>query len=215
MGSLVHAVSIALGTSEAQLHLAVKRQLLQRDLDVDILVDFWLQSQSLPMTHYLSVCSNVGSPIDRLFLWLASYAFSIHVNVIHGDGVWTTCRLVIPNFRDPAIIFVLGYYMATPACIPVNESSKKVSDSRSWLDYHDSLPKFVPYLCVLNGPVKDPENHCEEIGIQIDLIAQPIQVLLEDVVGKDYCEDLITWIKMHQYPHRSKMMALSHLRTRL
>ena len=93
------------------------------------------------------------------------------MNVIHGDGVWTTCRTVIPDFRDPAIVFVLGYYMAAPACIPVDEllKKKKVSDSRSWLDYHNSLPNFVPYPCVLNGPVKDPENCCEEIGIQMEL----------------------------------------------
>ncbi len=90
MGSLVWALAIALNTSEVELQLAVKRLLLQHDPDVDALVDFWLQTTGIPMSCYLSVCSNVGSPIDGLFLWLASHAFSVHVNVIHGDGVWMT-----------------------------------------------------------------------------------------------------------------------------
>ncbi len=68
------------------------------------------------MTRYLSVCSNVGSPVDRLFMWLASFAFAVHQNVIHGDGVWTTRRMAVPDFHNLAIVFVLGYYMAAPAC---------------------------------------------------------------------------------------------------
>ncbi len=92
---------------------------------MDTLVDYWLQSQGLVMMRYLSVCSNIGSPIEGLFVWLASYAFSTHVNVIHGDRVWTTRQLAMLDFREPAIVFVLGYYMAAPACTQTDAPPKK------------------------------------------------------------------------------------------
>ncbi len=127
VGSLVQALSFALSTSEAELMLNVKRLLLQCNPDVDALVDFWLQSQGTPMIRYLSVCSNVGSLVDGLFIWLASFAFTVHLNVIHGDGVWTTRQTAVPNFCDPAIVFVLGYYLAAPACQQLQVSPNKKS----------------------------------------------------------------------------------------
>ncbi len=129
MGSLVHALTIALDTSEVELHLVVKHLLLQCDPNIDVLVDYWLQSQNIPLTRYLSVCLNMGSPVDGLFLWLASYAFSTYVNIIHGDGVWTTHHSAIPDFRNPAIIFILGYYMAAPTCQVTGSPKKKISQS--------------------------------------------------------------------------------------
>ncbi len=88
----------------------------------------------------------------------------MHVNIIHGDSIWTTRHTAIPDFRNPAIIFVLGYYMAAPACHLIGSPKKKsTQSSRGWLDYHDSLPRFVLYLCVLNGPVKNVEDRCEDL----------------------------------------------------
>ncbi len=130
VGSLVHALTIALDTSEVELWLAVKHLLLWHDPDVNVLVDYWLQIQNTPLMRYLSVCSNVGSPVDGLFLWLASYAFSMHVNIIHGiDGIWTTCHTAIPDFQNLAIVFVLGYYMAAPACQLTGSPKKKSTQS--------------------------------------------------------------------------------------
>lgn len=145
--------------------------------------------------RYLSVCSNVGSPVDGLFIWLASFAFSIHVNVIHRDGVWTTRQTTIPDFYNLAIVFVLGYYMAAPVYVDLPASpKKKLAITRGWLDYYDSLPNFVPYPCVLNGPVKSPDECCDELGLRIDEEVKPIQVLLETVAGPDYCADLAPWL---------------------
>ncbi len=199
VGSLAWALSIALDTSEVELWLAIKRLLLRCDPDIDALVDFWPQSHGTPMTRYLSVCFNVGSPVDGLFMWLASFALSVHLNVIHRDGVWTIRRTAVPDFCNPAIVFVLGYYMAAPACQQLQVSPhKKSAKIRGWLDYHASLPDFVPYPCVLNGPVKSPDECCEDLGLQMDRAVRLIQELLEALAGPDYCADLVPWLQMHQ-----------------
>ena len=47
IGSLVHALVIALDYSEAQLCLAVKQLLLSQEDDVHTLMDLWLQQKGL------------------------------------------------------------------------------------------------------------------------------------------------------------------------
>ena len=90
--------------------------------------------------------------------------------------------------------------MAAPgyAVLDGPPTKSKVGGSHVWLEYHDSLPKYVSYPCVLNGPVKDLHNHCEELSLQIDSAEEPVQVLLETIAGKGYCDDLAPWIQMHQ-----------------
>ncbi len=147
--------------------------------------------------HFFSLFLSVDVNCENAWpLWLASYAFSTHVNIIHGDCIWTTLGTAIPDFWNPAIIFVLRYYMVAPACQLIGSPKKKsTQSSRGWLDYHELLPRFVLYPCVLNGLVKNIEDRCEDLGLQPENVPQPIQVLLEDISSQNYREDLILWIK--------------------
>ncbi len=50
---------------------------------------------------------------------------------------------------------------------------------------------------MLNGPVKSPDECCNELGLQMDGAVKLIQVLLETLAGPDYHADLVPWMQMH------------------
>ncbi len=173
----------------------MKQLLLSQDNDVHVLVDFWLQQKGLTFSQYLSVCSNVGTQVDGFFLWLSSFVLREHINMVHGDGIWTTCHAAVPNLQDLAVVFILGYYMAAFGC-PPSESSKKLT--WNWLEYHDSIPQMVPYPCVLNRPVVNLDACCNEIGLEPEGDPSPLFDILSWIAGENYCGDLMPWIRMHQ-----------------
>ena len=139
--------------------------------------------------------SNVGKQIDGLFLWLSSFVLKEHINVVHGDGIWTTCHTAIPDLQDPTVVFVLGYYIAASGC-PSSKSSKKTT--WNWLEYHDSIPQMVPYPCVLNRPVVNLAAHCDEIGLEPEGDPSTLFDILLWIVGENYHDDLMPWIHIHQ-----------------
>ncbi len=167
---------------------------MSQEDDVHALVDLWLQQKGLVLSLYLSVCSNVGTWIDGLFLWLSSFALRTHINVVHRDGIWTMHCMAIPDLQDLTMVFILGYYMATSGS-PSTKSSKKLT--HNWLEYQDSLPHMVPYPCVLNKPVVDLISSCDEIGLEPEGELLPLSDVLSQIAGEKYHDDLVTSIQMY------------------
>ncbi len=110
--SLHIALVGTLNVSEAELCLKVKTVLLNMDEDMAFMVDNCLQG--LTLKQYITKASNVGTAIDCLFIWLVSWAYAQHMNIIHGDGIWTTHQSAIPDLRDPVLVLTLtGYLFGT------------------------------------------------------------------------------------------------------
>ncbi len=57
----------------------------------------------------------MGSEPDGLFMWLIAQCLGTHLNLIHANGIWSTRCSGVPDLWDPAIVFVIGHYLATPA----------------------------------------------------------------------------------------------------
>ena len=132
--------------------------------------------------------SNVGKQIDGLFLWLSSFVLKEHINVVHGDGIWTTHCAAVPNLQDLTVVFILGYYMAASGC-PPSESSKK--STQNWLEYQDSKSWMVLYPCVLNKLVVNLDAHCNKIGLEPEGDLSPLFDILSQIVGENYHADLM------------------------
>lgn len=111
---LLHAFTVALDTSEADLHLQVQRVLLGDSTKAQVAFQTWLQDTGIKRTHYLSQVSNMGTNVDGLFIWIAVQCLGVHLNLIHANGIWTTCCSSIPGLRDPVVVFALGYFLASP-----------------------------------------------------------------------------------------------------
>ncbi len=105
------ALARALDSSEAELHLQVKSLLLNMDVNTAYTVDNCLQQKGLTLKQYIAKASNIGESIDGLFIWLASWAFSQHLNIVHGDRIWTTRRSVIPDLCDLVLVLTLTGYL--------------------------------------------------------------------------------------------------------
>ena len=157
--TLTTAVCYALGLDETQLCLMVKRLFLDPTHQVANAVEHWLQSNVLSHKKYLFWISNLGSKIDRLFLWLASLAADIHLNIIHSNGVWTTRKTGIPNLQDPSVAITLGgFLVATEVVDGTLKKKMKDCNSNVFLDPRHVYQNFVPSPVVLNQPVQDLQS---------------------------------------------------------
>ena len=188
--TLIIAVCYALGLDEAQLCLMVKRLFLDPTHQVAGAIEHWLQSNALSHKKYLSWILNLGSKIDGLFLWLASLAAGIHLNIIHSNGVWTT-RTGIPNLQDLSVAITLGGFLVVTEVL-VNTLKKKMKDcdSNVFLDHMQVYQNFVLSPVVLNQPVQDLQSQCDEIGLVPFGEAMPLHVLLAEFARlhiSEYC----------------------------
>ena len=199
--TLMTAVCYALGLDEAQLHLMVKRLSLETTHQVASAVEHWLQNNALSHKKYLSWILNLGSKIDGLFLWLASLAVGIYLNIIHSNGVWTTRRTGIPNLQDLSVAITLGgFLVATEVQVDFMKEKVKVGDSNIFLDPIQVYQNFVPSPVVLNQPVQDLQLRCDEIGLVPFGEAMPLHVLLAEFARfhvSEYHAQLVAWL--HQY----------------
>ncbi len=98
--------------------------------------------------RYLALVSNIGSPLDGLFIWLLVQCLGTHVNLIHSSGIWSTYRSGILDLRDPAIVFVIDHFLAVPGVLDVPDKSTQVKLGKA-ADYRFSEPaevmvNFVP-----------------------------------------------------------------------
>ncbi len=153
------ALAGALDVSEAWLCLEVKGLLMHMDTDTAYTTNNYLQQQSITMKQYISNVSTVGCGIDGLFLWLASRAFGQHINLIHGNGVWTSWWSAIPDLRDPVVVTTLDGFLFSPSCDVL--SKKDMSTNKlAWDSPADVLLLFVSFPCVLNRPVKNCQERC-------------------------------------------------------
>ncbi len=85
--------------------------------------------------------------------------------------------------------------MAASGC-SLSESPKK--STQNWFEYHDLIPRMVPYPCVLNRPVLNLDAHCNEIGLEPEGDPSLLFDILSWIVGENYHADLMPWIQMHQ-----------------
>ena len=172
------ALAGALDSSEAELHLQVKSLLLNMDVN----------------TAYTSI----GASIDCLFIWLASWAFSQHLNIVHGDRIWTTRRSVILDLCDPVLVLTLTGYLFGLSVERAKEQERESVDL-VWLLPTDGLPDMLPFPFVLNQPAKDLQEQCREMDLVPDGSLELIHDLLQGLMGGPYCEALVTWLL--EYKH--------------
>ncbi len=190
--SFIHVLSYALNMSELLLHLTVKRFLLDLGRLVAVVVDAWLLQEGLTMLQYLSCVSIEGSQIDGLFLWLASHACQEHLNLVHGNGVWTTRTTGMPDLHDVVIVLTLDKFLASPHVCVVQQLSKSAV---KWGLPDSWASDFVQTPCVLNSPICDLDLHLAEIGLVPSAAGpQPLHQILATLMGGDYHDDVADWI---------------------
>lgn len=166
------------------------------DMTTAYTVDKCLQQKGLSLKQYITKVGNVGSPIDGLFVWLVSWCFNQHVNVVHSDGVWTTRRSVIPDLHDPTIVLMLNSYLFSPAVSRVQE---KHVTHLAWPTPAELISDLVPFMCMLNSPVKDIQTHCYEMDLASCGTLETLHVLLQNLMGGPYHDDLMAWLQ--EYKH--------------
>ncbi len=133
---------------EPLLRLSVKHLLLELDPDSAMVVDAWFQ-KGLSLPQYLSTVSTMESEVDSLFIWLCVRVYDQHLNVVHGNGIWCTRHLCIPNLEDTVIVLILGSYLASPPMSMVNKHPKS---GVKW-GLQNFFDQLVPSPFVLNHPV--------------------------------------------------------------
>ncbi len=195
------ALAGALDSSEAELCLQVKLLLLNMDVNIAYTVDNCLQQKGLTLKQYIAKGSNVGESIDGLFIWLASWAFSQHLNIIHGDRIWTTRRSAIPDLCDLVLVLTLTGYLFGLSGLSVERAKEQERESVDlvWLLPTDGLPDMLPFPFVLNQPAKDLQEQCREMDLVPDGSLELIHDLLQGLMGGPYCEALVTWLL--EYKH--------------
>ena len=173
----------ALHVSEMQLQSSVKHLLLAMDEDTAFFIDNCLQQKNVTLKQYISCFTNVGAPTDGLFLWLASKAFVKHINIVHGNSVWTTRRCAIPDLEDGVIVFLMNRYMFSPSCATLNEKQETVL---VWPSPAQYLTTMVSFPRVFNDPVADVPGCCAEMDLSPVGEEHLIQDLLQELLGRPY-----------------------------
>ena len=176
--------------------------LMKMDDNSALTVDNCLQQKASTLKQYLSRVMNVGTLVDSLFLWASSRAYGKHINLVDGNGVWTTRHTAIPDLLDAAIVFMLTGYLFSPS---VGAATKSQQAHVAWPSPADFLvlSLMVPYLCVFNDPVRDMMDWCSDMDLQLCTELTPIHMLLQEVIGEQYHTDLAAWLIEYKHLFRS------------
>ena len=144
-------MEIVLEVPEQEQCLRVKQVLLGDSVKVQVALEAWLVDMGLTRPRYLSRILNICSEPDSLFMWLLAQCLGIHINLIHANGIWSTRHSGVPNLCDPAIMFILGHYLAVPTIQQNKEGTDdvagKVLDKALLAKFavpEDVLEHFVP-----------------------------------------------------------------------
>ncbi len=132
----------ALDILEMQLQVSVKQLLLALDEDMAFFIDNCLQQKNVTLKQYILHFTNVGAPMDGLFLWLASKVFAQHINIVYGNRVWTTRRCAIPDLEDGMIVFLINGYMFSPSCGTLRAKQETVLAWPSPAEYLTTMVLF-------------------------------------------------------------------------
>ena len=130
---LMRAMEIALDTPEQDQCLRVKQVLLRDSVRVQVALESWLADTGLTRPRYLSKILNMGTEPNGLFMWLIAQCLGMHLNLIHANGIWSTRHSGVPDLQDPAIVFVIGHYLAAPA-IQMHKEEDTVKTAGKTLD---------------------------------------------------------------------------------
>ena len=111
----------------------------------------------------------MASEPNGLFMWLIAQCLGTHLNLIHTNGIWSTRCSGVPDLQDPAIVFVIGHYLATPAIQILKEedtvktAGKTLDESlmNQFANPSDVLEYFVPRLPTMNRPVCSVADKCD------------------------------------------------------
>ncbi len=132
----------------------------------------------------------MGSEPNGLFLWLIAQCLGMHINLIHTNGIWSTRCSGVPDLWDPAIVFVIGHYLAALA-VQMHKEEGTVKTAGKTLDESlmnrftmpmDILECFVPRPPTLNRPVQSMADKCEEFGLAVFGEVVPMQDLLANML---------------------------------
>ncbi len=82
----------------------------------------------------------MGSEPNGLFLWLIAQCLGMHINLIHTNGIWSTRCSGVPDLWDPAIVFVIGHYLAAAA---VQIYKEEGTGENSWKNSGQILDELI------------------------------------------------------------------------
>ena len=140
--------------------------------------------------------------MDGLFVWLCARVYDQHLNIVHGNGIWCTRHLCIPNLEDTIIVLILGSCLASPSVSVVNKHPKS---GVKW-GLQNFFDQLVPSPFVLNCPVQDLSMRCNEIGLTWSGDPVPLQQILAGIMHGAYREDLADWI----LEYKSHLLPVTH-----
>ncbi len=161
------------------------------DIDTAYAVDNCLQQKGLILKQYVAKASNMGATIDGLFIWLASWAFLQHLNIVHSNGIWTTRRSVIPDLHDLVLVLTLTGYLFGLS-VEKTKEWERGSTGLIWPLLVDGLLDMIPVPFVLNQPIKDLQEWCQEMDLAPDGHPELIHNILQGLRGGPYQEALVT-----------------------
>ena len=75
-------------------------------------------------SQYLTRVSTEGTEADGLFVWLVTKACAEHINLVHGNGIWTTRASGIPDLQDAIIVLTLESFLASLSVQAAKSASK-------------------------------------------------------------------------------------------
>ena len=171
----MRAMEIALEILEQDQYLRVKQALLGDSVKVQATLESWLVDTRLTRPRYLSKISNISSEPDGLFIWLIAQCLGMHINLIHTNGIWSTRCSGILDLWDPAIVFVLSHYLATPT-VHLCKDESVVKRTEKTLDESmlsrfaipaNVIECFVLRLPTLNRLVCSVADKYEEFGLAV------------------------------------------------
>lgn len=154
--NLVEAISHCFQMTENDLRAVVHAQFLNTKAFMYSTIDHWVEvSDFLSTLELLDWYSESGKTVDGLFLWLASVALCIHVNLVHDSNAWTSCAADTVNMMDATIVFTEAGFLSA---VLLEQRPDKVALKDDFCDPLTTHSTDVDYPEVLHYPCKDPKS---------------------------------------------------------
>ena len=122
----------------------------------------------------------LGGKVDRLFVWLASIASHLHLNLVHDSGIWTTRASKNPDLRDALVVIIEHHFLAAAT---ENKQVSEMAIKDGFNNPDDMRVQFTCHPFVLQNPVRDVASRYRDIGVETMGSPRPLQHLLAELCG--------------------------------
>ena len=198
--NFIDAICLALGCDEMKLRQKVREQMLETQSFTNTMVMCWITASGLFNSYsLLEQYAKQGALVDGLFLWLSSVVTRTHLNFVHSASAWTSRASEKVDMTDATIVAAGNNFLVAKTLAPGMPKSVLKHDD----EYCDPLmtrSRFIPVAFVLRNPVRNPEDCCQDLGLETTRHDRPLSHLLAELFSLSplcYQSQLSAWIQQY------------------